>query len=145
MALAYYGPEASTPEVSAMVKTGFLTVVLGAVFLSCATSSKPPEAVEKPQPKPALATTAPEPEAAPRPAAAAVIRPKLAPGHCEESFDCVDTVGFPPSGYRWSCDNGKCGRAKLPSLGGEQQPAATDQDASAVASEPKTKSRKRHK
>ena len=128
----------------AMSKSGVVTFVLSALSLSCATSPGQHEARATPQPKPVVAAPAPVAEAIPQPAATVTTKPKLQAGHCEESFDCVDTVGFPPSGYRWSCDDGKCGRVKLPNLGGEQ-PSAAEEDSTAVAGKAKAKSSKRRR
>ena len=69
----------------------------------------------------------------------------LKAGECEESFDCTDTVGFPPAGQRWTCDNGKCGHAKLPDLNPEASAAATDANADNSKDTPKAKkAKKRH-
>ncbi len=94
--------------------------------------------------KPVVVTEAPPPT--PRPEAES--RPKLGAGQCVESFDCVDTVGFPPPGHRWTCDNGKCGRAKLPDLGGDASTAAADPDKAPVADEkapPRTSTSRRRR
>jgi hypothetical protein len=93
---------------------------------SCAATPAKPNA---PQPVPkheaTPAASAPEEE---RPAIATAPsepRRKLGPGQCDDCFDCVDTVGFPPSGQKWACVNGKCVKAKLPGFSGENKPAET--------------------
>lgn len=63
-----------------------------------------------------------------------------------ESFDCVDTVGFPPPGLRWTCIDGKCGKAKLPDLGQDQ--SSSDAGASTASNDetpPNKAASKRHK
>jgi hypothetical protein len=119
------------------------------LVLLCACASAPPKPTAPPaQEKPAVSATAPTPAAkAAAPVAVAPEHPKLGPGQCVESFDCVDTVGFPPPGHRWTCEAGKCGRAKLPDLGASQdasadakQPAAAEADEKVVS---KTSSRRR--
>jgi hypothetical protein len=84
-------------------------------------------------------------EADPNSLANFMARPKLQAGHCVDGFDCVDTMGLPPSGYRWSCDNGKCGRAKLPMIGGGQPAAVEAEKTAAAADKPKAKSSKRRR
>lgn len=64
----------------------------------------------------------------------------LGPGRCVDGFDCSDTVGLPPSGYRWDCVRGKCERARLPSVGGVQQ--TPDSNTAKAEPEKKVKARK---
>lgn len=108
------------------------------LFVCSCASTPAAQKTERP-PSSAPAVAAPSvvtPASPPVPATEAETRPKLGAGQCVESFDCVDTVGFPPPGHRWTCDNGKCGRAKLPDLGGEAPTAgAADTDKAAVADE----------
>jgi len=102
------------------------------VSLACACASAPAKpSTDVPQ-SDVHATTVPAPVAEMTantgPGEATRSRPVLGPGRCDDGFDCVDTVGFPASGYRWDCVNSKCERAKLPVIGGETQavePAAT--------------------
>jgi hypothetical protein len=117
-----------------------------ALACSCASApTKPPAAPAPAAPKVAAASPAPEisPESAPP--TPVVSRPKLAAGKCEESFDCVDTVGLPPAGQRWTCVDGKCGHARLPELGADPSQATPEVSADNSKDKPKTrKSRKRH-
>jgi hypothetical protein len=112
----------------------FIILLVG----SCASAP-----AKKPAPEPAatVATTV----ADPAPATPAPTRPKLGRGECEESFDCVDTVGFPPTGQRWTCVEGKCGRAKLPDLNPDATPASADaSDANSKDKPAMKKTKKRH-
>jgi len=68
---------------------------------------------------------------------------KLAPGRCEESFDCVDTIGFPPAGQRWTCVDGKCGHAKLPDLNTDASPANAEAGVDNSKIKPKARASKR--
>lgn len=116
-----------------------------ALACSCASAPAKPPAASPAAPKVAVAS--PAPEVSPEPAASTpvVSRPKLDPGKCEESFDCVDTVGLPPVGQRWTCVEGKCGHAKLPDLGADPSQATQEVSADNSKDKPKTrKSRKRH-
>jgi hypothetical protein len=84
---------------------------------------------------------APKPSSEP----ASVAQRKLERGQCEESFDCVDTVGFPPAGQRWTCNEGKCGHAKLPDLNADAPATAADaSDENTKADSTAKKARKRH-
>ena len=47
----------------------------------------------------------------------------LAPGTCNETFDCDDTSPLPPEGHRWDCKNRKCVPKALPSLSPQPEPA----------------------
>jgi hypothetical protein len=107
------------------------------LVLLCACASAPPKPTATPaQEKPAVSATTPTPApATAAPVAVAPEHPKLGPGQCLESFDCVDTVGFPPPGHRWTCEAGKCGRAKLPDLGASQDASADANQAAAAAEE----------
>jgi hypothetical protein len=58
---------------------------------------------------------------------------KLAAGRCNDCFDCVDTVGFAPDGYRWACVSSKCVQTKLQGF------EATTADAKARKASGKTK------
>jgi hypothetical protein len=96
------------------------TSIFVVLFCSCASSSNKGEQVTPTSPPPTSAHAAPalrEPEpVAPAPKAE-VQKKQLGAGQCLESFDCVDTIGFPPAGQRWTCVEGKCGHTKLPDLG----------------------------
>jgi hypothetical protein len=130
-----------------MSKPALVAAALCVLSLSCATSSSQPKAPSTPQAKPGVATPAPEPvaEADPNSMANFMTRPKLEAGHCVDGFDCTDTVGLPPSGYRWSCDNGKCAKVKLPVMSGGQPAAAEEAKTAAEDSKPKAKSSKRRR
>jgi hypothetical protein len=112
------------------------------LLCSCASAPAKPAPTPAP-PKTAAAPIAPKSEAVPalgvkEPAREA---PKLAAGQCVDSFDCVDTVGFPPPGHRWDCVAGKCNRTKLPSLGASEETGAQEADA-ATAGESKSAAKK---
>ena len=126
-------------------------LALGILF-ACSCASAPPEpAAPPPEPKPKVAVKKEVKEVAEAPLVVLPTKPrkKLGPGQCEDCFDCVDTVGFPPPGYRWNCVNGKCGRAKLPSVGptgaatGGDTPAASEEPPPAPAKAKKKKKRRR--
>ncbi|MGB8294400.1 MAG: hypothetical protein WCG85_03150 [Polyangia bacterium] len=57
---------------------------------------------------------------APLPAVASPVR--LAPGTCNETFDCDDTCALPPSGSRWDCRQRKCVLMDLPNLSPQPEP-----------------------
>jgi hypothetical protein len=109
--------------------------ILGVFLLSCASTPVNPAGEPTTTPSPAapvarVPTVQPDtPSVTPQ----AEPRKKLEAGQCLESFDCVDTVGFPPSGHRWTCLDGKCGKAKLPDLGQDQ--TASDAAASTASNE----------
>ena len=126
-----------------MLMPGVVGILLAVLCASCATSPTRTKARSMPGPKPAIVPTGPVPaaEMAPTPETATPTRPKLRPGHCEEGFDCVDTVGFPPDGYRWDCEEGKCSRVKLPSLGGEEPPPE-DANSAPMAGKARAKSQR---
>jgi hypothetical protein len=96
-------------------------------------------------PKPTVAVAAPAPEVEPTVTVASTGEKQrdLKAGECEESFDCTDTVGFPPAGQRWTCEQGKCGHAKLPDINPEASAAATDATADNSKDAPKAKKTKR--
>ncbi|HEY5284911.1 MAG TPA: hypothetical protein VIM14_19115 [Polyangia bacterium] len=117
------------------------------VALACSCASAP---VQEPAPiavapKPAVAVAAPAPEVEPTVTVASTGEKQrdLKAGECEESFDCTDTVGFPPAGQRWTCEQGKCGHAKLPDINPEASAAATDTTADNSKDAPKAKKTKR--
>jgi hypothetical protein len=57
----------------------------------------------------------------------------------------MDTIGFPPAGQRWTCENGKCGCAKLPDLNREGSVAGTGASADNSKNTQKAKkTKKRH-
>jgi hypothetical protein len=119
------------------------------VALVCSCASAPVQApVPSPvAPKPAAVVSAPAPEVAPSISVVSTGEKQrdLKAGECEESFDCTDTVGFPPAGQRWTCEHGKCGHAKLPDLNPEASPAATETSADSSKDLPKgKKTKKRH-
>jgi hypothetical protein len=86
------------------------------LIFGCASAPPQPPAAPPPQRQPKITATAAANEAPPPAAVSVLPRRKLGPGQCEDGFDCVDTVGFPPSGQRWACVQGKCNRVPLPSL-----------------------------
>ncbi len=125
-----------------MVQRTSACAVLVLILSSCASASAKPTPPPPASP-PAAVTAAPPVTAVVDNAAAPPpepVKPKLAAGQCVESFDCVDTVGFPPAGQRWTCDNGKCGRAKLPDLGSDVASA----DSAKAEPEPEVKTPSRH-
>jgi len=128
-----------------MLRTTPVVLFIIALACSCATAPAKPSAPKPATPTVVVPTPAPEvsPDLAP---ASQVESPrKLGPGRCEESFDCVDTVGFPPPGQRWTCESGKCGHARLPDLNADASPADTEASADTSKDRPKAKkSRKRH-
>jgi hypothetical protein len=121
------------------------TAIIAALFLcSCASAPAKKPAKETSAPPPENTKTAPPPKASEEPTPLvrpAEPRPKLGPGQCVDSFDCVDTVGFPPPGHRWNCVERKCTRAKLPSLGGV--PEGTTAEATPPSDETKAPAKKR--
>ncbi len=116
------------------------------VALACSCASAPVQApVPSPvAPNPAVAVVAPAPEVAPTLTVASTGEKQrdLKAGECQESFDCTDTVGFPPAGQRWTCENGKCGHAKLPNLNPEAS-AATGANADNSKDTPKVRKAKK--
>ena len=109
------------------------SAIISFVFLACSCASTPAKQPTPPQtvPHPAVAKAVPaEAPLNPGPTSQAETQPKLEPGRYLESFDCVDTVGFPPAGQRWACNEGKCGQAKLPDLNAPDS-AATPAEATA--------------
>ncbi len=127
-----------------MLRTVLTVPFALALACSCASAPAQPPAASPAPTK--VAASSPAPEASPEPAVTTpvVSRPKLDPGKCEESFDCVDTVGLPPVGQRWTCVAGKCNHAKLPDMGGGNPSQATP-EASADNSKDKPKSKKSRK
>jgi hypothetical protein len=105
-----------------MMQSPLFVSILGVFLLSCASAPAKPakEASATPPPTAPAAKTATVPPAPPAVAPHVAPRKTLEAGQCVESFDCVDTVGFPPSGQRWTCLDGKCGKTKLPDLGQDQ-------------------------
>ena len=130
-----------------MLRNTLAVPFIVALACSCASAPVQAPAPSPVAPKPAVAVAAPEPEVAPSNSVASTgeKQRELKAGECVESFDCVDTVGFPPAGHRWTCENGKCGRAKLPDLNPEASAAATDANADNSKDTPKArKTKKRH-
>ena len=124
-----------------MLRTNLAISVLVVLTGACASSATVQNPTPAPTPKPATAiVAAPTPSPEPTP----VAHRKLERGQCEESFDCVDTVGFPPAGQRWTCDEGKCGHAKLPDLADATPAAADASDENTKANPTAKKARKRH-
>lgn len=101
-------------------------LVLGAG--SCGSApAKPPATRPAPQQQKTAPVASVQDEQLPAPAAVSFTPSrKLGPGQCEECFDCVDTVGFPPAGQRWACVHGKCVKAKLPGFSAEAAAASGD-------------------
>jgi hypothetical protein len=99
-------------------------LALGAV--ACASApAKPPAAQPASEQRESAPATTPQEDNLPPPAAVSFTPSrKLGPGQCEECFDCVDTVGFPPPGMRWTCVQDKCVKAKL--LGFSAEAAAAN-------------------
>lgn len=124
-----------------MLRPSLAIALVASLACACASAPAAPS-VDEPRPK---AATASAPgslaEASPAPVYAEPVtpRPALKRGQCVDGFDCVDTVGFPASGYRWACVSGKCERAKLPVIGGEAAPV----EATATAENKKGKSKSR--
>jgi hypothetical protein len=123
-------------------------VTLPALFVlgvcSCASAPTKPAtaeaAAEQPSTSPAVASD----ENLPAPAAVSFTPSrKLGPGQCEECFDCVDTVGFPPPGHKWACVRDKCVKAKLTGFAGETSSASGDN--SAEPEKPQASARKARK
>jgi hypothetical protein len=124
------------------------SAIVPLVLLACSCASAPEKKAPPPQapPRPVVTKAVLPAEVPPSPAPQAETKPKLEAGQCVESFDCVDTVGFPPAGQRWACNEGKCSHAKLPDLNASDSSAAP---AEATASEDRIeakskKSRRRH-
>jgi hypothetical protein len=113
-------------DAGVMLRPAVATLVLVFLFTSCASApASKPDAPPAPKVnKPPATRAAPASDGPPAVARVEEARPALGPGQCVDGFDCVDTVGFPPAGQRWACVAGKCTRAKLPSLGGEDAAAA---------------------
>jgi hypothetical protein len=92
---------------------------LAVALLSSCASAPPSDSEPIPRQRtvrvPPKVTPTPAPEVAENkgPIVVQETRKKLAPNTCNDCFDCVDTVGFAPDGYRWSCVSGSCVRAKL--------------------------------
>ena len=123
-----------------MLRTNIALAFTIALAGSCA-SAPAPKTAPNLATKPVVAAVAPAPDQAPP----APSHPKLGRGECDESFDCVDTVGFPPAGQRWTCVDGKCGHAKLPDLNGDSSSAAADaSDENSKGNQTMKKARKRH-
>jgi hypothetical protein len=136
-------PAFHNPEVTQMLRNTLAITFIGALTWSCA--SAPPRAPASPaaSPKPA-ATAASGTSPTPSLASGSQEHRELKAGECEESFDCVDTIGFPPAGHRWTCENGKCGRAKLPDLNPEASSAAAEASADASKDQPTVRKTKKH-
>jgi hypothetical protein len=135
------------PEVPSMLRNALAVPFIVALACSCASAPVQAPAPIPVAPKPAVAVAAPAPEVAPTITVASTGEKQrdLKAGECEESFDCTDTVGFPPAGQRWTCENGKCGHAKLPNLNPEVSAAATDANADNSKDTPNAKkTKKRH-
>lgn len=122
-----------------------LVVVLAS---SCASAPTKPSANEPQATKaPVVATTAvPEKEAAGPTVLPIEPHGELGRGKCVDCFDCVDTVGFPPPGYRWACVKEKCEKAKLTGFTGLSQEKEEVVSNSEPAKRPakSRKSRRRH-
>ena len=123
------------------------SAIVPLVLLACSCASAPEKKAPPPPalPHPAVTEAVPS-EVPPSPAPQAATEPNLEPGRCVESFDCVDTVGFPPAGQRWACNEGKCNHSKLPDLNASDSSAAPPE---ATASDDRIeakskKSRRRH-
>jgi len=116
-----------------------------ALVSSCASAPVRAPASSPVASNPTLAASASEPDFAPTLTVASTGEKQrdLKAGECQESFDCTDTVGFPPDGHRWTCEQGKCGRAKLPNLNPEASSSATDATADNSKNTPKARKTKR--
>jgi hypothetical protein len=136
------------PEVPPMLRNALAVPFIVALACSCASAPVQAHAPSPVAPKPAVAVVAaPAPEVAASLTVASTGEKQrdLKAGECQESFDCTDTVGFPPAGQRWTCENGRCGHAKLPDLNPETSAAATDVNADNSKDTPRAKkTKKRH-
>jgi hypothetical protein len=123
--------------------------------LSCG-SAPPKQDKRTPEEKPnvasaAAAASASEEDFTPMPVEPSKPKRHLGPGQCDDGFDCVDTVGFPRSGERWSCVSGKCVRAKMPQIGGVSSgqssgtAAKAEETAAPAKKVKKTKKRRRRR
>lgn len=116
-----------TPRQTTMTRLAVTTALLMLVFSSCSVATKAPT-VSARRPTPVVAVRTPadggsadasKPDAPP-PAVAPPVR--LAPGTCNETFDCDDTCALPPSGSRWDCRQRKCVLMDLPNLSPQPEP-----------------------
>ena len=116
-----------TPRQTSMTRLAVTTALLMLVFSSCSAATKPP-AVSARRALPVVAVRTPadggsadasKPDAPP-PAVAPPVR--LAPGTCNETFDCDDTCALPPSGSRWDCRQRQCVLMDLPNLSPQPEP-----------------------
>jgi hypothetical protein len=134
-------------EVPPMLRNALAVPFIVTLACSCASAPVQAPAPISVAPKPVVAVAPPAPEVAPAITVASTGERQrdLKAGECEESFDCTDTVGFPPAGQRWTCEHGKCGHAKLPDLNPEASAAATNANADSSKDTPKAKkTKKRH-
>jgi hypothetical protein len=135
-------------EAQTMMQAPLSVSILGVFLFSCASAPAKPvkETPAPPPPAAPVATATPAPSEAPAVVPHVEPRKKLEAGQCVESFDCVDTVGFPPSGQRWTCLDGKCGKTKLPDLGQDQPSSgAASSTASNEETAPNKPTTKRHR
>ncbi len=128
-----------------MVKNTLAVALLTFLVSACASSPKPEAETPKPARKTTVVKRAPESQAASGPKEVFTFGPshKLKPGECEGEFDCVDTVGVPPPGHRWTCQKGRCVKEKLSEFGqnpsGSNQSGADQEDTKATPAKAKTK------
>jgi hypothetical protein len=130
-----------------MLQETLAITFIGALTWSCASAPAKAPAPTPASQKSAPTVSAPAPDTSLNPSLASTSENhhELRAGECEESFDCVDTVGFPAAGQRWTCVNGKCGRAKLPDLDPAGSSTAEEATADASKDQPTAKkARKRH-
>jgi hypothetical protein len=126
-----------------MLRNTLAITFIGALTWSCASAPARTPALPAATQKPAVTTSAAT-ASTPSLASSNPKHRELKAGECEESFDCVDTVGFPPAGHRWTCENGKCGRTKLPYLNPEASSAAAEASADTSKDQPTVRKTKRH-
>jgi hypothetical protein len=111
-----------------MTRLAVIAALLALAPCSCSSATKPPAASTRrparvlPMHPPADAGSADasRPEAPAPPVAPPI---PLAPGTCNETFDCDDTCALPPPGRRWDCRQRKCVLMDLPNLSPQPEPA----------------------
>ena len=128
-----------------MLRNTLAVPFIFALVSSCASAPVQAPASSPVAPNPTIESSASAPELAPTITVVSTGEKQrdLKAGECQEGFDCTDTVGFPPAGQRWTCEQGKCGHVKLPDLNPEASAAATDATADNSKDTPKAKKTKR--
>ena len=127
-----------------MTRLVVTTFLLALVLSSCSVATKPPAAsTRRPArvlpvhpPTDGGSADASRTEAPPPPVVPPV---PLAPGTCNETFDCDDTCDLPPAGHLWNCRNRKCVLRALPNLSSQPEPS---EDTSAPPAAKKAKVKK---